>query len=67
MWRKIVSKKANTPLVDINDPEVLQQWYTSYYPMGSGPLGVMSAVCSLLEAIADEKGITLELPTGARQ
>ena len=55
-------KKKNiepVPLLDINDEDLLQQLYLSYYPAGSGPLGVMRMVTRLIEAIAAEKGFTL--------
>ena len=53
-------KTVKLPEIDINDPEQLQQVYTSCYPVGSGPLGLMRIVASLIEEIAKEKGFELK-------
>lgn len=53
--KKIVERE----LFDINDENLLQEYYVSFYPAGSGPLGVMRVVCQLIEAIAAEKGFEL--------
>jgi len=52
-------KNVELPEIDINDLEQLQQIYTSVYPVGSGPLGVMRIAASLIEEIAKEKGFEL--------
>jgi len=49
-------------LLDISRPDHLQFLYEAFYPRGSGPLGMMRIVCKLLEAIAEEKDISLRLP-----
>ena len=54
--------RIKLPKVNISDPDQLQSWYSSLYPRGSGPLSVMRMACSLIEAIAAEKGITLVRP-----
>jgi len=58
-----MARKLEFPTVDINDPDQLQNWYGVLYPRGSGPLSAMMMACALIEAIAEEKGITLILPT----
>lgn len=52
-------RKVELPKIDINDQEQLQQLYTSTYPGGSGPLGMMRITAALIEAIAKEKGFEL--------
>jgi len=52
-------RTVDLPKIDINDQEQLQQVYTSCYPAGSGPLGLMRIVASLIEEIAEEKGFEL--------
>ena len=42
--------------LDLNNEEQLKDLYRHYRPIGSGPLGVMKVVCSLIEAVAEEKG-----------
>lgn len=54
-----MAKKVELPEIDINDQEQLQKIYTSVYPVGSGPLGVMRITASLIEEIAKEKGFDL--------
>lgn len=36
--------------------EDLKYWYFSWYPGGSGPIGAMRTICSLIEAIAKMRG-----------
>jgi hypothetical protein len=60
MWRFSMPKTVKLPEIDINDPEQLQQVYTSCYPVGSGPLGLMRIVTALIEEIAKEKGFELK-------
>lgn len=36
--------------------ENLKLWRKHFYPIGSGPLGVMRMVVALIDAIAKEKG-----------
>ena len=55
-------RKSYIPEIDINDHELLQEWYFRMYPGGSGPLGEMRIICALIEAIAREKGFELEKP-----
>jgi hypothetical protein len=44
----------------IFDEETLKDWYESFKPVGSGPLGVMRMACALIEELASLKGIELE-------
>ena len=41
-------------------PQLLAEMRHAYQPMGSGPLGVMRQLVSLIEAIAVEKGWDLD-------
>lgn len=54
-----MARKAEMPKFDINDQDQLQKLYTSIYPGGSGPLGMMRVAAGLIEAIAKEKGFEL--------
>lgn len=36
--------------------EILESWYISYWPAGSGPLAMMRLVCAALEEIAELRG-----------
>lgn len=55
-------RRQKLPVIDINDEAGLQELYSKTYPGGSGPLGMMRITCSLIEAIAREKGFTLKVP-----
>ena len=54
--------REGLPKIDINDEADLQELYRLFYPAGSGPLMIMRVVCSLIEAIAEEKGFNLKAP-----
>lgn len=41
------------------DNETLIEWYQSFQPAGSGPLGLMKIICALIEELAEERGIEL--------
>lgn len=36
--------------------EDLKSYYFSWYPGGSGPTGAMRVICSLIEAVAKQRG-----------
>lgn len=38
------------------DEETLKSHYFSWYPGGSGPIGAMRSICSLIEALAKLRG-----------
>lgn len=57
--KKIKAAGPWIPDIDINDPVLLKDMWDRYQPVGSGPLSVMRTVCSLVRAIAEEKGIDL--------
>jgi len=42
--------------VDLDEEGYFRLWL-SYYPAGSGPLGVMKTVCALIESICHLRGI----------
>lgn len=42
--------------IDFDDREQLQNLYLNFYPGGSGPLGLMRLICTMLEQIAKERG-----------
>lgn len=43
------------PVIELTKDN-LKKWRKSYFPAGSGPLGVMRMVVALIDAIAREKG-----------
>ncbi len=51
--------KVELPKFDINSQEELQDLYAKTYPGGSGSLGLMKIIASLIESIAEEKGFEL--------
>jgi len=55
-----MTKKVELPKFDLNDQEQLQKLYTSIYPCGSGPIGMMRIAVGLIAAIAEEKGFELK-------
>ena len=38
------------------DEETLKDHYYAWYPGGSGPIGAMRTICSLIEAVAKLRG-----------
>lgn len=47
--------------IDLSRDNILYMYHFQYKPSGSGPLGCMKTICSLLEAIADMKNISLDI------
>jgi len=42
--------------LDLSSPEALASLRYSYRPVGSGPLGLMRVIVTLVEALAEAKG-----------
>ena len=40
--------------------EQLKSIYWSWYPGGSGPIGAMRTICSLIEAVAKSRGFNVD-------
>ena len=41
--------------LNMSEEELKQNW-NAWYPGGSGPLGAMRTICSLIEAVAHSRG-----------